>query len=79
MFQQRIPKHSSKQERRIDAHVVLQTVVGVLQHLRQNTLHWRVLTRREVTCNLREQRLEQLVFTEFQIGRVTVTCLQQLE
>ena len=79
MLQQRVPQHGGKQEGRVDAHVVLQTVIGVLQHLHQNALHRRIVVRREVAGDQREQRLEQLVFAQLQVGLETVTRLQQLE
>ncbi len=53
-FQQRIPEHCRKQERRVHAHIVADTGVGILQHLCDHTFHWAVTLFGEVAGNGRE-------------------------
>ena len=77
-FQQRIPEHGREQERRIHAHIVMNTGIRVLQHLCNHPLHCAVTVFGEVAGNGREQRLEQVVFTQQIVGFKPVACLEQL-
>ena len=57
----------------------MNAVIGVFQHLCQHPLHVAVTVFREVARQRREQRLEQLIFTQLQIRAVAITRLQQLQ
>lgn len=74
-LQQWVPEHGGKQERRVHAHIVMDTRIGILQHLFNDPLHRAVAIFREVAGNGREQRLEQMIFTQQLIGFVTVARL----
>ncbi len=78
-LQQWVPEHGGKQERRVHAHIVMDTRIGILQHLFNDPLHRAVAIFREVAGNGREQRLEQVIFTQQLIGFVTVARLQQFQ
>ncbi|BBU86587.1 hypothetical protein EIMP300_79870 [Escherichia coli] len=68
-----------KTERRVHAHIVMDTRIGILQYLLNNAFHRAVAIFREVAGNGREQRLEQMIFTQQLIGFVTVARLQQFQ
>lgn len=74
-LQQWVPEHGGKQERRVHAHIVMDTRIGILQYLLNNAFHRAVAIFREVAGNGREQRLEQMIFTQQLIGFVTVARL----
>ncbi len=78
-FELRIPVHRGEQERRVHAHVVMDAVIGVLQHLRDDALHRAVAFLGEIAADAGEQRLEQIVFTQQAISRIAITGLQQLQ
>ena len=78
-FQQRIPEHHREEEGRIDAHVVMNAGVGVLQHLVDDPLHRAIAALGKVAGDGREQRLEQVVFPQQQVGLIAMPGLQQLE
>ena len=77
-FQQRIPEHYREQERRVNAHIVANAVIGILQHLADDALHRTIAALGEVAGNGREQRLEQIIFAQQEIGLIAVAGLQQL-
>ncbi len=78
-LQQRIPEHHREEEGRIDAHIVMNAGIGILQHLADDSLHRAVAALGKVAGDGREQRLEQAVFPQQHVGLVAIPGLQQLE
>ena len=78
-FQQRIPEHDRKQERRVNAHIVMDAVIGILQHLGNDVFHRAIAALGKVAGDGREQRLEQVIFAQQHVGIIAIARLQQLQ